>query len=343
MKLATLLQPVIAAACAAALTGCLFSDPLQSFGGPTMGSTYTVKYVHAAGVADLPALQSGVEAILAEVDEQMSSYRDDSLIERFNRAPAGTCMTMPAAVLELVAFGDTLARQSGGAFDLTLEPLLDLWGFGSRSRSEQVPSSEAIAEARQRTGHAHLRIDGEQLCKDIDLQVDFNSIAAGHAVDRIAAWLEQQGVSSYLVEATGELKARGRKPDGAAWRVAVEEPRDDQRLAQKVLELDGLGISTSGDYRNYFEENGQRYSHTLDPRSGRPIAHRLAAVTVVHQQVLQADGLSTLLMVLGPDEGLAHAEREGIAALFVTREGDGFVTRSSKAFDALFPAQEERP
>lgn len=343
MRLATLLQPVIAAACAAALTGCLFSDPLESFGGPTMGSTYTVKYVRGSGVPDAEALQAGVEAILAEVDGQMSTWREDSLVERFNRAPAGACMALPPAMLELVALGERLSRQSGGAFDLTLEPLLNLWGFGPQSRGEQVPSPEAIAEARQRTGHRHLRVDGGQLCKDAATQVDFNSIAAGHAVDRIAAWLEQQGVSSYLVEATGELKARGRKPDGAPWRVAIEEPRDDQRVAQKVLELDGLGISTSGDYRNYFEENGRRYSHTLDPRSGAPITHRLAAVTVVHPQAVLADGLSTLLMVLGPEEGLAHAEREGLAALFVTREGDGFVTRSSKAFDALLAAQEEKP
>src|SRR5690606_8662737 len=124
-----------------------------------------------------------------------------------------------------------------------------------------------------------------------------------------------------LVEATGELKARGRKPDGSPWRIAIEAPRDDQRVAQKILELDGLGVSTSGDYRNYFEENGRRYSHTLDPRTSAPIAHRLAAVNVLHPKALLADGLSTLLMVLGPEEGVRWAERQGIAAFFVTREG----------------------
>jgi thiamine biosynthesis lipoprotein len=343
MSLVRLLRPVIAVACAAALAGCQFSDPLESFGGPTMGSTYSVKYVRADGVAGPETLQAGVEAILAEVDAQVSTYRDDSLVERFNRAPAGTCMAMPVAVLDMVRLGEGLALQSGGAFDLTIEPLLNLWGFGPKSRGEKVPAAAAIAEARQRIGHQHLRINGEQLCKDVKLQVDFNSIAAGHAVDRIAAWLEQQGVSSYLVEATGELKARGRKPDGSPWRIAIEAPRDDQRVAQKVLALDGYGVSTSGDYRNYFEENGRRYSHTLDPRSGAPISHRLAAVTVLHPRAELADGLSTLLMVLGPDEGVAWAERQGIAAFFVTREGDGFVTRATTAFDALAAAQGERP
>lgn len=343
MAFAALLRPLFAAACAAALAGCQFSDPMESFGGPTMGSTYSIKYVRADGVADAKTLQSGVEAILAEVDRQMSTYREDSLIERFNRAPAGSCMVMPAEVLELVRLGKGLSLQSDGAFDLTVEPLLNLWGFGPKSRGEQVPSAQAIAEARQRVGHQHLHIKGEQLCKDVKLQVDFNSVAAGHAVDRIAAWLEQQGVSSYLVEATGELKMHGRKPDGSAWRIAIEEPRDDQRVAQRVLELDGYGVSTSGDYRNYFEENGRRYSHTLDPRSGAPITHKLAAVTVLHPKAQLADGLSTLLMVLGPEEGVVWAERQGIAAFFVTREGDGYITHATKAFTALAAAQGERP
>lgn len=338
-----LLRPVIAVACAAALTGCLFSDSLESFGGPTMGSSYTIKYVRGSATADAASLQAGVEAILGELDAQVSTWRDDSLIEAFNRAPAGTCMAMPTDVLEMVRVGEGLSLQSGGAFDLTLEPLLNLWGFGSRSRGERVPDAEAIAAALEQTGQQHLRIDGEQLCKDIDLQVDFNSIAAGHAVDLIAAWLERQGVSSYLVEATGELKGRGRKPDGSPWRIAIEEPRDDQRVAQKILALDGLGVSTSGDYRNYFEENGQRYSHTLDPRSGAPISHRLAAVTVLHRSALLADGLSTLLMVLGPEEGVTWAERQGIAAFFVTREGDGFVSHATSAFAALQAAQGEKP
>lgn len=342
MALSALLRSLVAVACAAALAGCQFSDPLESFGGPTMGSTYSIKYVRADGVADAKILQSGVEAILAEVDQQMSTYRDDSLIERFNRAPAGTCMAMATDVLDLVRLGEGLSLQSDGAFDLTVEPLLNLWGFGPKSRGEQVPSAAAIAEVRQRVGHQHLRIEGEQLCKDAKVQVDLNSIAAGHAVDRIAAWLEQQGVASYLVEATGELKMRGRKPDGSAWRIAIEEPREDQRVAQKTLELDGYGVSTSGDYRNYFEENGRRYSHTLDPRSGAPIAHKLAAVTVLHPKAVLADGLSTLLMVLGPEDGLAWAERQGIAAFFVTRAGDGYVTHATKAFTALAKAPEDR-
>jgi thiamine biosynthesis lipoprotein len=341
MKFA-IFQPVIAVAFAAALTGCLHSEKVEEFGGPTMGSTYSVKYVTGEGVADALTLKAEIEAILAEVDQQMSTYREDSVISAFNRAPARSCMTVPAGMLEVVRTGLQLSRESGGAFDPTLEPLLDLWGFGPQARVERVPSAEQLAEARLRSGYRHLRIEGQQLCKDVDLQLDLNSIAAGYTVERIVSRLAELGVGSYLVDVTGELKGAGKKPDGQPWRIAIEAPRDDQRVAQKVLPLDGYGISTSGDYRNYFEENGVRYSHTLDPQTGAPITHTLAAVTVVDPSTLRADGLSTVLMVLGPERGLAYAEQAGIAAFFVTREGEGFVTRGTMAFEQLFAAGEEQ-
>lgn len=336
------LQPVIAVALAAALTGCWFSERVEEFGGPTMGSSYSVKYVRSEGAPSPERLKVETETILAEVDEQVSTYRDDSVISSFNRAPAGSCMPVPEGMLELVRAGNALAQESDGAFDLTLEPLLNLWGFGPQARTEQVPTTEQLAEARRRTGHRHLRIDGQRLCKDVNLQLDLNGIAAGYTVDRIVARLRELGVSSYLVEVTGELKAAGKKPDGQPWRIAIEAPRDDQRVAQRVLQLDGYGISTSGDYRNYFEEDGIRYSHTLDPQTGAPIRHKLAAVTVADPSTLRADGLSTVLMVLGPERGLAYAERAGIAAFFVTREGEGFVTQASAAFEQLFAAGEEQ-
>ncbi len=336
------LQPVIAVALAAALTGCLFQDNVEAFAGPTMGSTYTVKYVRSGDGPSKEMLHSEVEALLGELDKQLSTYRSDSDVERFNALPAGSCEPMPDMVRELVAAGSQLSADSDGAFDLTLEPLLNLWGFGPQGRGERVPSAEDISAARALTGQQHLSIDGDRLCKAVALQLDFNSIAAGYAVDLVIDRLKALGVQSYLVEITGELKAEGRKPDGSPWRIAIEAPRDDQRVAQKIVELDGMGVSTSGDYRNYFERDGRRYSHTLDPQSGQPIEHHLAAVTVIDKSTLRADGLSTALMVLGPEKGLALAERNGIAAFFVVREGQGFVTTSTKAFDELFGAGVEQ-
>ncbi|WP_043310060.1 FAD:protein FMN transferase [Pseudomonas sp. ML96] len=318
------------------LSGC--GDTLQEFGGPTMGSRYSLKYVQTAGVPPREQLQAEVQGILAEVDRQMSTWRADSELSRFNRLPAGACMPMPAPVLELVRFGEELSASSAGAFDLTVQPLMELWGFGAQSRGQRVPAAEEIAAVMPLIGQRHLRIAGERLCQEAAVRVDLDAIVAGATVDRIAARLAELGVHSFLLEVTGELKAVGRKPDGSPWNIAIEAPRADRLEEQLRLQLDGLGLSTSGDYRNYFEVDGKRYSHTFDPRSGRPVAHDLASVSVVDASVLRADGLSTTLMVLGAEQGMAYAEREGVAALFIQRQGEGFVTRASPAFIARFGA-----
>lgn len=340
--LVAILKPVIAVALAAALTGCVFSERVESFGGPTMGSTYSVRYVSGEGTPNKEVLQRETEAILAELDQQLSTYRSDSDIVRFNDSPAGHCEPMPATVRELVAAGERLSLESGGALDLTVGPLLDLWGFGPRGSGDRVPGAEEITAVRQRVGHQYLHLEGDKLCKDVSLQVDFNSIAAGHAVDRVSARLEALEVKNYLVEITGELKARGRKPDGSPWRIAIEAPRDDQQIAQRIIELDGYAISTSGDYRNYFERDGKRYSHTIDPQTGAPVDHRLAEATVADPSALRADGLSTVLMVLGDERGLKFAEQQGIAAFLVIRQGSDFITKSTTAFERLFGAGEKQ-
>lgn len=316
------------------LSGC--GDALQEFGGPTMGSHYSVKYVQAEGVPSQEHLQGEVERMLAEIDRQMSTWRADSDLSRFNRLPVGACMVMPEPVLELVRFGDQISASSGGAFDLTVQPLMELWGFGAQSRGHRLPADEEIAAVLPSIGQRHLRVDGERLCKDAFVRLDLDAIAAGAAVDRIAAHLVGLGVRSFLLEITGELKAVGRKPDGSPWMIAIEAPRTDRIEEQRRLELDGLGLSTSGDYRNYFEVGGKRYSHTFDPRTGRPVEHDLASVSVVDASVLRADGLSTTLMVLGPEQGMAYAEREGIAALFIRRADRGFSVSASSAFVRRF-------
>ncbi|MVW87792.1 FAD:protein FMN transferase [Pseudomonas sp. PB101] len=317
------------------LSGCGHGDSMESFSGPTMGSTYSIKYVRRSGLPAQADVRVEVEKILADIDRQMSTYRSDSDIERFNALPASRCQAMPTSILELIRVGEQLSVQSDGSYDLTVEPLLNLWGFGPQARGEKVPTAEALAEARKRVGHQHLRIEGDRLCKDAAVEVDFNSIAAGYAVDTIAAKLEAMGIHDYLAEATGELKASGHKADGSPWRIALEEPRDDRQVAERVIAVDGFGLSTSGDYRNFFEQDGQRFSHTFDARSGAPVSHKLASVTVIHPSALMADGLSTLLLILGPERGWDYAEKHDIGAFFVIRADTGFVTRSSHAFERL--------
>ncbi|XXD78240.1 FAD:protein FMN transferase [Pseudomonas sp. Z5-35] len=320
---------------AGVLSGCGNGDTLERFDGPTMGSRYSIQYVRHVATPGLKEVRGEVENILAEVDRQFSTYRGDSDIERFNALPADSCAVMPGPVLELIRVGEQLSSQSDGAFDLTVEPLLNLWGFGPQSRTEEVPSADALAQVRQRVGYRHLHIDGERLCKDAAVEVDFNSIAAGYAVDRIAARLKALGIDSYLAEVTGELKAVGRKPDDSAWRIALEEPRDDKRVAERVIELKGYGVSTSGDYRRYFERGGRRYSHTFDARTGAPVLHSLASVTVIHPSAMMADGLSTLLLILGPEQGWDYAQEHGIGVFFVLRGNDRFVVRTNDAFERM--------
>lgn len=320
---------------AGVLSGCGNGASLERFDGPTMGSRYSIQYVRHSSAPGPKAVQVEVENILAEVDRQFSTYRSDSDTARFNALPAGRCQVMPGPVLELIRVGEQLSSQSDGSFDLTVEPLLNLWGFGPQAREEKVPSAEALAEMQQRVGHTHLRIEGDQLCKDAAVEVDFNSIAAGYAVDTIAARLEAMDIHDYLAEVTGELKAAGKKPDGAPWKIALEEPRDDQQVAQRIINVDGYGVSTSGDYRNYFQQDGKRYSHTLDAHTGAPVLHALASVTVIHPSALMADGLSTLLLILGPERGWDYAETHNIGAFFVIRADTGFVTRTNQAFERL--------
>nr|WP_311882025.1 MULTISPECIES: FAD:protein FMN transferase [unclassified Pseudomonas] len=320
---------------AGVLAGCGNGDSMESFGGPTMGSTYSIKYVRHAGLADPAQVRREVEGILGEVDRQLSTYRSDSDIERFNDLPVNSCQNMPASVLELVRVGEQLSVQSEGSYDLTVEPLMNLWGFGPQGREEKVPDAAALAEVMRRVGHQHLHINGDQLCKDAAVEVDFNSIAAGYAVDTIAARLDALGIHDYLAEATGELKAKGRKLDGSSWRIALEEPSDDQQVAERIIDVDGYGVSTSGDYRNYFLQGGRRYSHTFDARTGAPVLHDLASVTVIHPSALMADGLSTLLLILGPERAWDYAEKHDIGAFFVIRADTGFVVRTNAAFERL--------
>lgn len=322
-----------------ALSGC-DSNPgrVEVLSGPTMGSTYTIKYVFNASTPAADAVGVEVQSILDGVDRQMSTYRLDSDIARFNQSPANSCMQMPQPVLDLAQYGYELSRSSDGAFDLTLAPLLNLWGFGPQARAKHVPSAADIAKAKEQIGYQHVRVVGDQLCKDADVQVEFNSIAAGYTVDRISERFAQLNIDSYMIEVTGELIAKGHKPDGSPWRIALEQPLGDgQRVIQRVLEIDGYGVNTSGDYRNYFEENGVRFSHTIDPQVGAPISHRLASVTVVDPSALHADGLGTVLLVLGPERGLAFAEERKIAAFFVMRDSEGFTTQVSSEFSRMFP------
>ncbi len=313
------------------------ASPVLALQGETMGTTWSVRCVGG----DPDRLRAGIASRLARIDQQMSTWRGDSDLSRFNALPGDATQLLPAAFHTVLACALATAEASGGAFDPTIGPLVDLWGFGPHpAEQEGPPPPERIAAALARIGWRRLDFDtaSGRLCQPGGAALDFSGIAKGYAVDLVAEGLIAAGIDSFLVEIGGELRGRGVKPDGSPWWVAVEQAATttEVQTPRYVVALHDLAIATSGDYRRRFHHGGVVYGHTIDPRTGWPIRPDIAAVTVLHRQCMQADALATAIAVLGLPAGLDHATRHGIAALIVTREEeDRFVEHLSPALRAM--------
>jgi len=302
---------------------------VHDFGGATMGTTWRVRLAAPRTLAR-ETVEAGVRARLDQVVAQMSTWAPGSDLCRFNAAPAGEWRALPPEFLEVLACGLEVAARSGGAFDPAAGALVDAWGFGP-APARGVPDEEALAAALARGDWRRLQVDllGGRARQPGGLALDLSAIAKGYAVDRVADWLEARGWPDHLVEVGGELRGAGVRPDGQPWWVALESP--GAAGEEPLVALHGLAVATSGDYHRWFEQDGERYAHTIDPRDGRPVRHGLASVSVLHARCMAADALSTALTVLGPDEGLRFAAREDLAARFVVRTGRGFEERVSPA------------
>ncbi|MCK0152736.1 FAD:protein FMN transferase [Alcanivorax sp. S6407] len=307
---------------------------LSVLSGPTMGTTWSVKYT-GEPEEGVEALKVDIEAALEQVNAEMSTYRQDSVLSGFNQAEAGTVVTLPEDMTRVMKAAFSLSEMTGGAYDVTVGPLVNLWGFGPDPDRFEPPQSEAIEVARSRVGWQSLLLNGRDLLQPGDRYVDLSSIAKGFAVDKVAELLDQQGLSSWLVEVGGELRARGTKPYGKPWRIAVERPIPGVREVEQVVALKDMAVATSGDYRNFFESDGKLYSHTIDPRTGYPVQHKLASVSVLHESAMMADGLATAMTVLGPKEGMAFAKSHELAVFFIVRTDNGVKELSTPAFDAI--------
>lgn len=307
---------------------------VRTFGGRTMGTTWSVKAVLAPERAAAPLVR-GIEACLGAVIRQMSPWEPDSDISRFNRAPAGTWQALPAAFFAVLDYALALARDTAGAYDPTIGALVGLWGFGPEGPVAAPPPPAAVAAARARCGHARVAVDRAQgrALQPGGVALDLSSAAKGYAVDLVAEYLAAAGVGSFLVEIGGELRGQGRKPDGAPWLVALEEPPPAPPAT--LVALHGLAVATSGDYRRRFEHGGRCYAHTIDPRTGLPAVNGLASVAVLHPRCLCADALATALMVLGPEAGPDYARRRGLAARFVLDGTAGPRERVTPEFAAM--------
>ncbi|TPE51295.1 FAD:protein FMN transferase [Maribrevibacterium harenarium] len=309
-----------------------FSPTVLSFSGPTMGTTYTVKFVSTKQHNSTSLLKQDVDEVLVHINRLMSTYDPNSELSRFNQLPSGGSMELSPELGEVIDQALLISEMSGGEYDVTVGPLVNLWGFGPGKKSDQVPTDEEIAAAKAQVGYHRLVLEQGKLTKKASIYVDLSSIAKGYGVDKVAESLERAGIDSYLVEVGGELRSKGHKPNGEAWLVGIESPAGGHNIAQRVISPGDAGIATSGDYRNYFEKNGVRYSHTINPTTGRPITHRLVSVTIIANNAMLADGLATALTVLGPEKGLELANENGIAAYMLVKEDLGFKEIYSEAF-----------
>ncbi len=308
------------------LSPALRAPSLHKFTGLTMGTSYSV-LVNAESLP-LPrqSLQAQFDAMLERVNGQMSTYLPESELSRINATNNNTWLPVSAPLMEVLLAARQISRQTQGAFDVTVAPLLELWGFAP-GQDFTLPEAAQITRALHRVGYEKLQLDTETSSLQKahgNLSLELSAIAKGYAVDQLADYLEQLQVANYLVEIGGEIRARGVNDKHQPWQIGIEQPLAGQHQVRQVIRLHNMAMATSGDYRNFFEQDGRRYSHTIDPRNGYPVSHNLASVTVLHPAAMHADAWATALLVLGPEAGYALAVQYELAAYFIMHDDSDF-------------------
>ncbi|AXF58399.1 FAD:protein FMN transferase ApbE [Leclercia sp. LSNIH6] len=304
--------------------------------GKTMGTFWRVSAIDLSA-ARAEELRGKIQAQLDGDDQLMSTYKNDSALMRFNQSKSTSPWPVSEAMADIVTESLRVGYKTNGAMDITVGPLVNLWGFGPNKQPVKTPDQAQIDDARAKTGLQHLSVinqSGQQyLQKDIpDLFVDLSTVGEGYAADHLARLMAEEGISRYLVSVGGALVSRGMNASDKPWRVAIQKPTDEQNAVQAILDINGHGISTSGSYRNYYELDGKRISHVIDPQTGRPITHNLVSVTVISPTALEADAWDTGLMVLGTEKAKEVVRQQGLAVYMITREGEGFKTWMSPQF-----------
>jgi len=305
--------------------------------GSTMGTGYIVKYRHVSDVPSVEAMQAEIEQQLAEINQSMSTYDADSELSRFNHSGSTEWVPVSAPLFTVLTAALEIGRQSEGVFDVTIGPLVNLWGFGPENRTQDIPNADEIAATLERTGHDKLMLDETaRAVRKIraDVHVDLSAIAKGYAVDQIAAVFERHGIEHYMVEIGGEIRARGDNAQQMPWRIGIDKPQTHGHAVQKVLVLDNAALATSGNYRNYFMIGDRRYMHVIDPATGWPAESHLASVTVLAETCMLADAWATALLVLGLERGLVMAEQLGLSALFIVDQGGVFFEHVTSHFES---------
>lgn len=349
MKLDGLVVPIAALGTALSLSSipARTQDPAPStrtaieFRGLTMGGTFSVKVVKARDELDsigFGEVDRAIRARLDRINRLMSTWDPDSELSRFNRSTSLEPFAISPETFEVFKWSLDVGALTGGALDVTIGPLVDAWGFGPDGPRKTLPSSEEIARLRQAMGPGQLELDPKTLTvrkMRPEVRCDLSSIVPGYATDRLWTELADRGFTDFLVDVGGEVRTRGRNEAGEPWQIAIERPQPQAHGIERVVPISNLAITTAGDYRKYREVDGQRIAHILDPRTGRPLTHRLAAVTVIDALAVRADAFDTALMVLGAEDGMALAVKLNLAALFIERTGEGFSERATPHFEEI--------
>ena len=326
----------------AGLLGCTEKPNQLVFSGLVMGTTYQVKIVPNDLVVS-NSLADQIDERLQSLDGTLTTYQKTSELMTFNQSTINKSLVVSEDLFEVMSIAKQIYEHTNGAFDPTVGPLVNLWGFGPNYTDQVIPPPESIAQHLSAVGLNHLLLDKQAgtVTRQSDIRLDLSAVAKGYAVDEVAELLASHGIESYLVEVGGELRLKGLKANGKRWRIAIEKPYSGQSggqsvgqesAVQEVLALENVAVATSGDYRNYFEQEGKRYSHTIDPRTGYPIDHNLASVTVVAQTASRADALATAMMVLGPEGALKLAEQNDLAVYLLIKRADGFESKTTTLF-----------
>ncbi len=313
---------------------------IHELGGATMGTTYSIKVVDMPGDLSPEQFAQRINELLTHLDkEQMSTYAADSELSRFNRAESGSPVPLSAELADVFALALDVSELTDGAFDVTVGQLVNRWGFGPQRRNPILPSDAEIAQLMTNVGYRHLELDksAATLTKTTNVYVDLSGIAKGYAVDKVAEYFDSLGIVSYFIEVGGELRIKGYKPGKQSWVPAIETPVDSAPQVYEIFYANGesIAVAGSGDYRNYFEEDGIHYSHEIDPHTGKPVTHNLAGVYVIDASAARADALATAFMVLGAEEGFELAQRLDLAVYFITKttQGEGFEDRYTRKFE----------
>lgn len=308
-------------------------DPVKRIEGQIFGTFWVVSISDEVNEADLSRLNEGIKETLDRVDWQMSTWKSESELMQLNQHPVGEWLDISPALMQVLSVSQDIAAKSDGSFDITVGNLVNLWSFGPEQRPNAIPAKDDLDNRLALAGYQGLELNVEenQARRTQDFFIDLSGVAKGYGVDEVGRYLQSQGLSNYLVNIGGELLAIGKRDADQSWRIGIELPHSGVQVAHHIIPVENMSVASSGDYRNYFEEDGRRFSHTIDPKSGWPINHRVASVTVLSPDNIDADAWATAFMVLGT-EGLTLAEELDLKVLMLEKDGEDWITHLTSAF-----------